>query len=150
MEYDDDTIEHDPEPISVMQARFGKALDGVYDAESPAYKAPNERTPGDIRRHTFDFPDGMRLMVSKHSGLMLSKHSDTVIHAWADWRTEDERPAERTEALWQMAERLDTLIEGLPGVGEAPPPLDYGMSENEVPHLFYPYPDPAYGGPHHE
>lgn len=50
----------EPESEDAMRARYAQALEGVW---TPAMGVAGD-TPGKLRRHTFDWPDGLRLIVS--------------------------------------------------------------------------------------
>jgi hypothetical protein len=53
------TLEFEPEAINEAAARFAAAID------TEPYVAGEEPRPGTQRRHVFDFPDGLRLIVSR-------------------------------------------------------------------------------------
>lgn len=128
------------EHLRVMKERFDEALVGTYDPSSDKFIPEDERTRSDLRRHLFDFMDGMRLHVTLH-------HSEEgkVIHAYAQWFDEKTQPMHRQDGLRVMLNRMIKLIEGgLDHVDECPEPVDLGVSENGVPHVFFSYPSPIF------
>jgi hypothetical protein len=136
MEATHHTIPLDRTNLRAMKQRFPDALRGTYDPASDDFVPKAERTSALIRRHLFDCLDGMRLHVSLHT----QTEAGPVIHAQAAWLHGDDQPVKRSAALEMMTQRMETLIESLDGVKSAPEPLDAGVSERGVPHVFYPYP----------
>ena len=53
-------LEHDPQTIEVLRARYGAAVETAWDTDL----LPEER-PGFHRSHVFDSKDGMRLIISR-------------------------------------------------------------------------------------
>jgi hypothetical protein len=58
-------IPHVPESIEAARERFPSALAEVVDIES--VMLGNEVIPGKLRKHIFDFADGLRLIVSREA-----------------------------------------------------------------------------------
>jgi hypothetical protein len=56
-------LEFLPENAESLRARFSAALETVWDA-SQMFGNPEADRPGKHRRHIFDFPDGIRAIVS--------------------------------------------------------------------------------------
>lgn len=139
MEDTGNTIPIERETIREMAPRFRQALVGTYDPSSDDFVPPEERTRAEIRAHTFDFMDAMRLHVSRHQS-----EEGVVIHAYAQWFEEKAQPARREDGLDIVGTRLARLIEQGLGVEEAPEPVQQGISEQGVPHIFVPYPSPAF------
>lgn len=134
------TIPLDRKPLRGHYGRFEDALRGTYDKASSEFIPKEDRTREDIKRHLFDFMDGMRLHVSVHS----NTPTGTVIDASGQWWSEEEQPAERVEAINIIIKRMDDLLESLDHVDEAPAPIDYGMDKTDRPHVIYPYPSVAF------
>jgi hypothetical protein len=140
-------IPFDPESIQRKRERLEDALDGTFDPSSEDYVIPKNRSPDLIEKHLFDFPDGTRIVVSRHT---TGEHGP-VIHGHARW-VEGRRPTERAEALLKLCRHMEDLLVALPGAGDstdpstaAPDVLQYGMSEEEDrPHIFFEYPSPAF------
>jgi hypothetical protein len=133
-----ETVPFKPQPESAMQARVEDAFTGTFDPASDRYVPPEERTAEHVGPHVFDFADGMRVILSQH----VHDEAGLLVHAYATYPDESRRPPERTEALWALARHTETLLEG--AFDEVPPILEYGMSETDHPHIFYPYPSDAF------
>lgn len=56
------TLPIKPESIEQLRARFPQALEGIYHSDAVAQGGDR---PGNHRRHIFDFPQGMRLIISR-------------------------------------------------------------------------------------
>ena len=137
------TIPIEREAIREMAPRFERAINGTYDPSSDEFVPPDERTRSHIRDHTFDFMDAMRLHVSRHNS-----EAGLVIHGYAQWFDEKAQPARREDGLEVVAKRLGLLIEkGLDHVDETPDPIEAGISDSGVPHVFFPYPSAAFKTP---
>jgi len=52
-----------PEPEVVLKARYKDALVEVWDLEE--MKVDPDKRPGNLRKHVFDFYDGLRLIISR-------------------------------------------------------------------------------------
>ena len=128
------------EKIRQMGRRFEDALDGTYDRTADSFVPPDDRDRSVIRKHIFDFMDGMRVHVSRHQS-----EAGVVIHAYAQWMEEKAQPARREDGLDVLEKRMRRLIEaGLDHVDAAPDPLERGVSDAGVPHIFFPYPSAAF------
>lgn len=77
----------EPEMESMMKARFVEAVTPIYDAKQAARSG---NTPGKLRKHVFDFYDGMRMIVSRESsGGDLYLHASVSFHGGFAPRGED-------------------------------------------------------------
>lgn len=78
----------DPQPVSTLRERFQDALAEVFDIES--IRLGVGVRPSDCRKCVFDFPDGLRLIVSKErmpDGALFrhfsaSAHPGTTFYRW--------------------------------------------------------------------
>ena len=70
-----------PEPREALRARFREALGPVYDEEEQ--RLGTAARPGELPRHVFDFPEGVRLIVSR---LRLAKDGRILTHFSASVR----------------------------------------------------------------
>lgn len=136
------TIPIERETIREMAPRFERAVNGTYDPTSDEFVPPDERTRSHIRDHVFDFMDAMRVHVSRHNS-----EAGVVIHAYAQWFEEKAQPARREDGLDILEKRMSLLIEQGLGLDETPEPIERGISETGVPHIFFPYPSPAFKQP---
>lgn len=139
MEVTGHTIPLQRETIREMAPRFNEALCGTFDPSSDDFVPEEERTKADTRKHLFDFMDSMRLTVSLHNS-----EDGLVIHGYARWFESKSRPNRREEGLKQVLKRMALLIESLDRVNECPDPVEAGLSEQGVPHAFFPYPSPIF------
>lgn len=61
----------EPEKLESMRARLPQALSVVYNYE--AVESGGQR-PGELRRHVFDFEDGIRCILSVDEGQQTARH----------------------------------------------------------------------------
>jgi hypothetical protein len=127
------------QPLREMKTHVKGAMAGTFDPSSDQYVEPENRTRADIRQHTFDFNDAMRLTLSRHH-----TEKGVVIHGQCQWFEKKAQPMHREDGLKVMLKRMARLIEGLDHVDRCPDPIDADVSENGVPHAFFPYPSPIF------
>lgn len=70
----------EPQHMNSARNRYAAALDDLYDHKDPATFVGVSR-PGTQRRHVFDFPDGLRLIVSRERTTL----GEVFIHLSASW-----------------------------------------------------------------
>ena len=59
------TLPWEPEIDDMLQGRFDKAMERVYDIEDMMSQDLADDRPGVKREHVFDFQDGIRMIISK-------------------------------------------------------------------------------------
>jgi len=119
-----------PEPLAALQARYAAAVATLVDTTRVVQGLVP--APSGDRRHVFDWPDGLRLMVSRERmpdgrcGVHISASFDPACDAYQDVLEGDLDPAallvlvvQRWSALASSARTLELL----------------GFSERGVPHL---------------
>lgn len=139
MEATGHTIPLQREPLRKMRPRFKEALRGTYNPNTEDFIPEEERTKSDIRRHLFDFMDGMRMHVSTHDSEL-----GKVIHAYAQWFEKKAQPNTREDGVAVVIKRMQRLLEALDHIDEPPEPIEAGVNETGVPHVFFEYPSPAF------
>jgi len=127
------------EKIVTMKERFEDALQGTYDPASDDFVPEEERTRETARRHLFDFMDGMRMKVSLHN-----TEEGLAIHGMCVWHDKKAQPRHREDGLKVLAKRLARLIEEAGVAERCPDPIDLGVPQSGVPHIFFPYPSAAF------
>jgi len=56
-------LPREPETLAEMKLRFPKAVESVIDIYK--VRSGEQESPNNLRKHVFDFPDGMRMIVSR-------------------------------------------------------------------------------------
>ena len=120
-----------PESLEAMQQRFPQALAEVTDVE---YCRFGGETPGQKRKHIFDFEDGLRLIVSKdrlEDGRIVVHFSASAYRDSALYRRL-KKPSQK-KYFSRLAQSRFALLSGY-GT-EKPAFVEYiGASEKGVPH----------------
>ena len=107
------TLPFEPEIDEMLQNRFEKALERVYDVETMMNGGLNEDRPGVKREHVFDFQDGVRLIISKDR----TAKGKTFLHVSGSSYNKKMSPEELIKV---MAEKILELHKGnISGVMQA-------------------------------
>lgn len=135
-----------PEPIASLRARFPGALAAVFDCAS-IEADPSVPRPGQVRANTFDFEDGLRMIVSRDDlGRSLGG-----VHLHASASLEEGSPLEAEMMRIYRARGIDGVRAAFRSAVEARyeeiagrpmPPFKAWSDWKGVPHWFGPEGDP--------
>lgn len=120
-----DRLPFEPEPMKEIKERFVDALRP--DVEIGAVLAGLVERPGQLRRHVFDFKDGMRMIAS------MDRHGDErCVHVSFSSHRPIKRRSDYVKFCAKMKERLEELI------GRPVDPLERKMSSAAIHFAFKP------------
>ena len=103
----------EPEDIGSLRRRFRDALVGVFEPDE--ITAGRQEKAGNLRRHTFDFSDGIRLIVSIDGGPWVGPKLHVSLWHMAALGSGRTQPLRTSEPLSAMRSRLRRLRAGIEG-----------------------------------
>ncbi len=120
-----DRLPFEPESLKDIKERFADALRP--DVEVGAVLAGLVKRPGQLRKHVFDFKDGMRMIVS-----MDRAGEERAVHVSFSSHRPIKRRSDYEKFCAKMKERLEELA------GRAVEPLERKMSNAAIHFAFKP------------
>jgi hypothetical protein len=125
------TLPHESEPIEGQRARYREALRETFDVES--MRLGNVLAPELIRRHVFDSPDGLRLVVRIEAKSGWGKY----LHVSASFDSDSELFEANPSRLVAAEPVVELILDRYHAISGDSQPLNFmGLSPTGVPHWF--------------
>jgi hypothetical protein len=119
----DERLPFEPETDKEIRERFPKAL--YPDVQTGAVVAGLVKRPGQLRKHVFDWRDGMRMIASVDADGVLR-----VVHISVSWNQQIKTEAAFKKAVNKVRERIQALVQ------RNVHPLDAQMSRAAIHYAF--------------